>query len=87
MIEWDEPHYTKEEEARDSFEQENQERIGEEVAAEMIEEGKDPEGKDEDEWEERTQKRLEEEWQQNIWDAQEAEAERIIFAREYGPDY
>lgn len=87
MIEWEEPHYTKEEEAQDSFEQNNQERIGEEVAAEMIEEGKDPEGADEAEWEDRTQERLEEEWQRVLDEREDAEADRYLTFLDHGYDY
>jgi len=87
MIEWEEPHYTKEEEAQDSFEQDNQERIGEEVAAEMIEEGKDPEDADEAEWEERTSERLEDEWQRIQDERMDAEADRYLTFLEYGYDY
>lgn len=86
MIEWDEPHYTKEEEAEDRFYDENGEAVGEEIKAEMIEEGKDPEGTDEAEWEERTQKRLEEEWQKLLDEAADMEADRYMTYR-YGYDY
>lgn len=86
MIEWDEPHYTKEEEARDRFYDKNIDTCLEEVKAEMVEEGKDPEGTDEAEWEERTQERLAEKWQEALDDAADFEADRYMTYR-YGYDY
>lgn len=86
MIEWDEPHYTKEEEAWDYFVQENQDAIGDEIEVEMIEEGKEPQGADYEEWEDRIRERLEDEWNQRIYEKQDAEADRYMTYR-FGYDY
>lgn len=83
---WDEPYYSKEDEARDRFYEENIEDLQEEVKAEMIKEGKDPEGADEDEWLERSDKREEELWDSACEEAADMEADRYLTDR-FGYDY
>ncbi len=86
MIEWEEPPYSKEDEARDFFYDKNIEAIQEEVKQEMLEEGLDPEGVDEDEWLERSDRREQTKWENACADAADFEADRYLTYR-YGYDY